>query len=157
MLKIGDIFLAILIRRIYHHEDVRSKWWDGPTWLKEDKEIWPNSIINCDETVVNSEKRITVTSCLVQEMESTRYFQRFSQLRKVIRIIAWIRRWKVYKRNEKPKGQLSIEEENEAEKCLWRMVQRESFTTDNVFKELKAKKDTFGLWAIDYGVLKQSC
>lgn len=135
---------------------VESKWWEGPTWLKEDKEFWPKSTINCDETIVNSEKRITVTSCLVQEMESTRYFHRFSQLRKVIRTIAWIRRWKVYKRHQKPKGRLSTEEENEAERCLWRMVQRESFSkSDNVVKEVKAKRDEFGLWRVETKLLKR--
>lgn len=99
-----------------------------------------------------SEKRKIVVSHLVQtkERESLRFFQRFRNLRKVIRMIAWMKRWKNYKRTQTPKAELSIQEEEEAEKCLWRMIQEESFTeSDKILTKKNARKDESGVWRIE--------
>lgn len=96
-----------------------------------------------------SERRKVVASHLVQEIESTRYLQYFSGLRKVIRMIAWMRRWKNYKRNKKQQGELSPKEEIEAESCLWRMIQKESFgNSDKVLTQLNAEQNEDGLWRV---------
>lgn len=44
-------------------ELVGSKWWGGPDWLKLSEEYWPQSEIDCDETVVMAEKRSCSISC----------------------------------------------------------------------------------------------
>lgn len=101
-----------------------------------------------------SEKKKVVVSHLIQDRESMRYFRRFSNLRKVIRMIAWMKRWKNYKRGQKPLAELSIYEETEAEKCLWRMIQEESFgNSDKVLMQRKAKKDESGLWRVETKLL----
>lgn len=62
-----------------------------------------------------SEKRKIVVSHIVQEVESAKYLRYFSHFRKIVRTIAWMRRWKNYKRNSKKIGELTYEGEQEAE------------------------------------------
>lgn len=83
---------------------LQSRWWEGPIWLRRSEEHWPKSVINCDENVVMGEKKRVVVSHLVQEAESQRYFQYFSQFRKVVRMVAWMRRWRTYKRKQQSEG-----------------------------------------------------
>ncbi|XP_017877686.1 uncharacterized protein LOC108623602, partial [Ceratina calcarata] len=46
------------------HQLLTSKWWEGPDWLKENKEKWPAAqVLSIDETEVNSELK---KSTLVQ-------------------------------------------------------------------------------------------
>lgn len=138
---------------------LESRWWEGPNWLKEEKEFWPKSTINGDEGTIMSERKKVVTSHLIQEQEihSIRYFRRFSNLRKVIRIIAWMKRWRSYKRNQKHRGELTLHEEDEAEKCLWRMVQQESFANSaKMLSQMNAKKDDFGIWRIETKLLHRN-
>lgn len=126
-----------------------SRWWEGPTWLRQAEEFWPKSSINCDEDIVMAEKKRVVVSHSVQELESYKFFQKFSQFRKVVRVIAWMKRWKHYKRNQSSKMELTITEEQEAEICLWKMVQRENFEQGKgIIKQLNAVKDQQGLWRV---------
>jgi len=46
-------------------ELLSSKWWEGPSWLKNSEEDWPTSSQNLDEEEVNKEKRKTVATCVV--------------------------------------------------------------------------------------------
>lgn len=137
---------------------LESRWWEGPEWLKKDKEWWPKSRVCGDEEIIMAEKRRIVISHLVQEIpekNSIRYFKYFSKFRKVIRMIAWMRRWKNYKRDKKPLGELTLHEETEAEECLWRMVQEESFAnSEKMLKQKNAKKDKAGIWRVETKLLQ---
>ncbi len=136
---------------------VESRWWDGPEWLKRSKEFWPKSAVNGDEKIIMSEKKRVVVSHLVQEIDSMRFFRRFSNLRKVIRMVAWIKRWKTYKRNQTTRGELTLSEEDEAEKCLWRMVQKESFTnSEKMLAQMNAKMDDLGIWRVETKLLQRN-
>lgn len=104
-----------------------------------------------------SEKKKVVISHIAQEVESNTYLRYFSNLRKVIRMIAWMRRWKTYKRGEQRRKELSLVEEQEAENCLWRMVQQESFgNSKKLSTQLNAEKDEFGLWRVKTKLLLRS-
>lgn len=130
---------------------LNCRWWEGPDWLRHPEEYWPKSDINCDENIVMSEKKKVVVSHLVQETDSHRYFQYFSRFRRVVRMVAWMRRWITYKRSQHSRGkkELTIEEEKEAEKSIRKMVQNEHFTANKgIIKQLRAVKDDHGLWRV---------
>lgn len=103
---------------------LQGRWWEGPPWIRRSEEYWPKSVINCDEKIVMAEKKRVVVSHLVQEADSQRYLRYFSQFRKVVRMVAWMRRWRTYKRTQQSRGsrELSMLEENEAEMCIRKMI-----------------------------------
>ncbi|GFW91318.1 integrase catalytic domain-containing protein [Trichonephila clavipes] len=54
---------ADLPSRGYHIENLsRSRWWDGPEWLKLPSTDWPQSDINPDLETINTEKGKTIVS-----------------------------------------------------------------------------------------------
>ncbi len=124
-----------------------SRWWEGPDWLKQPEHLWPQSEINCDEAIVMTEKKNIIIANVVQELITPRYFSYFSKLRKVIRMIAWMLRWKNHKKHHQ--SELTLQEEEIAEKCLWRMVQSEVFnSSDKVIQQINAVQDEYGLWRV---------
>lgn len=128
-----------------------TRWWEGPEWLRRPEEYWPTSEINCNEDVVMAEKKRVVVSHLAQVLESQRYFEHFSDFRKVLRTIAWIRRWKNFKRDKDLKvgKEITHEEEEEAEVCLIKMIQAENFESNKgILRQLNAVKDQRGIWRV---------
>uniref|UniRef100_A0A8D8X4P5 Uncharacterized protein n=1 Tax=Cacopsylla melanoneura TaxID=428564 RepID=A0A8D8X4P5_9HEMI len=69
---------------------VKSKWWEGPNWLKEDPENWPQSDVSFDESEINMELKKSVVSAMVSTVQTvdTSYYQYFSSYPKLIRMIA---------------------------------------------------------------------
>lgn len=103
---------------------------------------WPRSEIQCDEDVVLAEKRKVIVSHVAQVVVTPPYFRHFSSLNRVVRMIAWIRRWKGYRRNvkDRPK-ELTQDEVQQAEICLWRMVQSEVFSSSEKLTQMNAFQD----------------
>lgn len=61
----GQLNPADLLSRGCNLEQlVRSRWWEGPSWLKEGEESWPSACWNFDEEEVFAEKVGKTTTCL---------------------------------------------------------------------------------------------
>ncbi|GFY37657.1 hypothetical protein TNIN_299821 [Trichonephila inaurata madagascariensis] len=50
-------------------------WWEGPSWLKNSTEDWPNSELFPDMEGINSEKKTIITAAATQREE--KYYLRF--------------------------------------------------------------------------------
>jgi hypothetical protein len=141
-------------RGCYARQLVASKWWEGPSWLKQEESEWPRSEVTVDLEVIMSEKKKTVAVHLSEKL-SPPWYDKYSSYRKIIRILAWIRRWQNKKVNTVQKaGELEPEEEWEAEVVLLRIIQEEVFSIDNpLIKQMKAFRDEKGLWRIQTRIL----
>ncbi|XP_044757073.1 uncharacterized protein LOC123315444 [Coccinella septempunctata] len=128
---------------------LETKWWFGPTWLKNNSEEWPNNEIFCPEEV-NSEKRNTTQVLISKVNKTTEEFQYFSKYSKVLRMIAWMLRFgfNSKRRNLKKSGEITCDEVSEAEKRLLRMVQEEVFGKDLSSLNLETFQDENKLWRI---------
>lgn len=109
---------------------IQCKWWEGPVWLKCPPEDWPQSETEIDTVEVNKERKKTVVSATVQvaDTHTDWYYKKFSDFKKIVRMIAWILR---FKNNALSKtkciGELTAEEYALAEKKVLLLVQKESF------------------------------
>lgn len=102
---------------------MKSRWWEGPSWLKLREEMWPVTNFQADEVEISKEKQKGITSTLVcseefwphsdisvqtenisQESkkmvvainikkEPPWYCRRFSSYLKTVRTIAWMKRF----------------------------------------------------------------
>ncbi|KAI5755331.1 hypothetical protein M8J77_016036 [Diaphorina citri] len=52
-------------RGCYPKRFVKSRWWEGPTWLKGDPEDWPQVVSEFDEEEINMERKKTVVSSML--------------------------------------------------------------------------------------------
>ncbi|GBM08980.1 hypothetical protein AVEN_57505-1 [Araneus ventricosus] len=60
----GNMNIAdLLYRGCTPQQILNSKWWEGPSWLKNNPESWPVSDIICQPNEVDIEKRNTVNIC----------------------------------------------------------------------------------------------
>lgn len=132
-----------------------SAWWEGPQWLYLPTENWPLPDCEFNEDVIVSEKKksvcLTMTNNYCSEFQW--YWKYFSQYFKLIRMVAWVIR---FIRNCKlsaedqglvKKGNLSIEEINDAEIHVLKLVQKEVFdgVSDKRISSLQPFEDHLGL------------
>ncbi|GFU97738.1 uncharacterized protein TNCV_2532111 [Trichonephila clavipes] len=71
----------------------KSKWWEGPDWLRGPPKDWPIKEIYPDFKIVNAEKRKTVTSATNSETNKFKFFNDVSSFGKIVRIMAYVLRF----------------------------------------------------------------
>ncbi|GBM49848.1 hypothetical protein AVEN_191249-1 [Araneus ventricosus] len=127
---------------------LRSRWWEGPAFLKAPPESWPNCEFIADEASVNSELKEEKVLDLTVETEVREWFEKFSNFSKIIRVLCWVLRFVDNTRKKlKPSSEvLDNLEKKETENVLWRMVQRKGFSDKNdSIKKLLVIKDDEGI------------
>ncbi|CAG7818890.1 unnamed protein product, partial [Allacma fusca] len=100
-----------------------SEWWMGPTWLMKPEREWPGETILPNENEVLSEVRKTVVS--VSSTVTRPWYLPTNKYRRNVRILAWVRRWKMTQCRE---PSLEPEEVEAAEKFMLRLVQQEGIS-----------------------------
>ena len=114
-------------------------WWEGPQWLMEGMDSWPNYVFQNEPSEVKEErKREVVLMTTVEEpilLSQVIDIERFSTLGKLIRVTAYIQRFinnlkKRLAKNEINVGRLSVDEIEKAEmewvKCAQKGLQDNS-------------------------------
>ncbi|GBN28275.1 hypothetical protein AVEN_260534-1 [Araneus ventricosus] len=121
----GNMYISDILS--CRQQMLNSKWWEGPSWLKENPESCPVSDIICQPKEVDIEKRKSkLVNMNLTEDTPPWYAERVSDYDKMIRVFAWILRFvnncKVV--NGKCKdSELSQSEIEYSEKKLFRLVQ----------------------------------
>ncbi|GBL88877.1 hypothetical protein AVEN_158981-1 [Araneus ventricosus] len=106
---------------------ISQRWHDGPSWLKQDKKLWPISEAMVDKEIINSERKKTIVILAVTENNEFDYLTNVSSFVKIVRITAWIRRFIRNCRNSKTLCSikyLEVEEMKETETIIWKMIQK---------------------------------
>ena len=71
-----------------------SKWWEGPSWLKESYEFWPVGDIDCQPKEVDLERKKTkIVNIDLAKDAPLLYVIDVSDFDKMLRIFAWILRF----------------------------------------------------------------
>ncbi|XP_044756949.1 uncharacterized protein LOC123315351 [Coccinella septempunctata] len=128
-----------------------SAWWEGPEWLRYSASYWPTDSFCYDEELVAREKKKFTISCVVNSNTDDWYYKYFSVFHKTVYMLGWIRRFLHNCRypNDKHCGFLSVEEINDAELVIFRLIQHDSFSTLNdAIKSLFPFKDESGVLRI---------
>ncbi|GFU17750.1 DUF5641 domain-containing protein [Nephila pilipes] len=114
----------------------KCKWWQGPAWLQNPKEQWPKSAINIEKKEVEIEKRKSVISANNTELESIslQLARRFS---KMIRVMAWVLRFQPKAKDFRQYTELTNEELLNAQKIIFRIVQKECYSNEETRKNLR--------------------
>ncbi|KAI5727986.1 hypothetical protein M8J77_009660 [Diaphorina citri] len=122
-------------RGCYPKKFVKSRWWEGPTWLKSNPEDWPQVVSEFDEEEINMERKKTVVSSMLNtENHDQSWCKYFSNYTKLVRMVAWMRRFKINAMIKKNTGSLpepqdlTVQEFMSAERVVFRLVQKESPT-----------------------------
>ncbi|GBN00639.1 hypothetical protein AVEN_44586-1, partial [Araneus ventricosus] len=91
----GNMNIADLLSRgCTPQQMLNSKWWEGPSWLKENTESWPVSDIICQPKEVDIEKRKNkLVNMNLTEDTPLWYAERVSDYDKMFRIFTWILRF----------------------------------------------------------------
>lgn len=119
-----------------------SRWWFGPSWLSEKSDKWPSSsITNTDMQVANEECRspTIVAMAAVASSFCDKLFTSYSKFSKLLRAVAYYRRFIVYLQHRKDKKKkddypkslflawLTTEELKAAEKCVCSLHQQQMY------------------------------
>ncbi|UYV75643.1 hypothetical protein LAZ67_13000834 [Cordylochernes scorpioides] len=135
---------------------VSTNWWEGPEWLKGEKESWPNFEPTIDEEEIIKEKRNTLQAHTTLIVEANQWFlDRRSKYSLNIRIMAWVLRFvDNARRIPTEKGNLKVIELERAERKLLKLVQQETFPGKQAPKNgLNTIKSVEGLWCVETKLL----
>nr|CAH7750739.1 unnamed protein product [Callosobruchus chinensis] len=113
----------------------RSPWWEGPKWLCDNPNTWPNSTCIVQEL---PELKVSVNIASTPTVEFP--YNRFSNFNRLRRSVAWILRFKsnvMLPPDARASGSLSNQELLNAMKLIVRIVQKEFF--HNELKQLRLK------------------
>ncbi|GFU26272.1 DUF5641 domain-containing protein, partial [Trichonephila clavipes] len=149
----GNMNIADLLSRgCSPRQILSSRWWEGPSWLKQNSEYWPDGEISCEPQEVNVERKKTKNANVDLANDAPPLLIcNVSDYDKMIRVFAWILRFvnncrKDY--NKCKEHELSIAEIENSEKQLIRLsqtyylpdVESLKFVTfidnDNILREL---------------------
>ncbi|UYV74213.1 hypothetical protein LAZ67_11002500, partial [Cordylochernes scorpioides] len=111
---------------------IQSRWWEGPSWLKLSEEFWPSRYKDLNEKEICAERKKIAVVTTVKSTDHW-YMKYFSSFIKIVRMMAWIRRF-IYnlRSSTKVKGELSVKEIDEAELALLKLVQAECFPSHSI-------------------------
>ncbi|PFX13477.1 hypothetical protein AWC38_SpisGene22432 [Stylophora pistillata] len=107
-------------------------WWKGPFWLQESEKDWHEDLRSkpSDEIVDQERKSKASVSCIVEPKEPFIDFTRFSKYSRLLRTVAWIKRFVTnsrVKEDERIDSILTSSEIQNAERWLISHVQKASF------------------------------
>ncbi|KAL7296595.1 hypothetical protein TKK_0010023 [Trichogramma kaykai] len=108
-------------------------WWHGPTWLLEDPSTWPPE--SSQELQTDAEQRTSTLFSTVNNHDETdwqNWFEKFSSLHKIVRILAYTARFQnnATKGLENRTGYLTAREMAAGQERLWRIIQYIHFRTE---------------------------
>ncbi|XP_023313003.1 uncharacterized protein LOC111693096 [Anoplophora glabripennis] len=113
---------------------LESKWWEGPSWLYQDRADWPSErpIVN-EEEIAGERRKKLVTVLVNTEHSDFWHLSYFSSFTKTVRLIGWVFRYlnNVRYPAKIQRGDLSVNELDAAENFIFKLVQTESFTNIN--------------------------
>ncbi|KAJ8915483.1 hypothetical protein NQ315_003246, partial [Exocentrus adspersus] len=93
---------------------LESRWWEGPSWLRQEKELWPQEEGSYNEEEINKERKKKIETMINRDYQSDFHLDYFAKYNKIIRMMAWIFRVfhnaKKENMNFKNSGPLSVEE-----------------------------------------------
>ncbi|GFS72364.1 pro-Pol polyprotein, partial [Nephila pilipes] len=100
----------------------KCKWWQGPAWLQNPKEQWPKSAVNIDAEL---------------ESISLQLARRFSRFSKMVRVMTWVLRFQPKAKDFRQYTELTNEELLNAQKIIFRVVQKECYSNEETRKNLR--------------------
>ncbi|GFS71934.1 integrase catalytic domain-containing protein [Trichonephila clavipes] len=125
----GNMNIADLLSRgCSPRQMLSSRWWEGPSWFKQNSEYWPDGEISCEPQEVNVERKKTKNANvdLANDAPPPLFICNVPDYDKMIRVFAWILRFvnncrKDY--NKCKEHELSVAEIENSEKQLIRLTQ----------------------------------
>ncbi|GFV82380.1 putative RNA-directed DNA polymerase from transposon X-element [Trichonephila clavipes] len=126
-----------------------SKWWEGPRWLRNNREQWPANEINCEPKDVILEKRKSeLVNVNISEELVPWYAVRFSKYNSIVRLMGWILSFINNSRvhvEERELSELSSDDIENAERVLIRLVQDKMFPNLKSIPIVNVFKDNEGI------------
>ena len=98
---------------------------NGPAWLIQNEAHWPKATAACTNVEDTSKTSQVVTLLSNKPLEIQ--WERFSSWTKLFHTICYILRWR---RRNQNRGVISLDEYHYAEQFTFKLIQKESFTTE---------------------------
>jgi len=127
---------------------VHPRWREGPPWLKGPKHSWPSQEEDSDEEEVSAEKSKSEVKVSLVSMDSELplYRKRSSSYVTNVRICAWVLKFIQNLKDKKRCGEFSSQDVDNAEKVLFKQVQKECFPSSGpAIKGLRVEQDVDGI------------
>ncbi|GFY54490.1 pro-Pol polyprotein [Trichonephila inaurata madagascariensis] len=108
---------------------LKSRWWEGPQWLKLPEEDWPVTASQCNlEEILKERKKSIVLSVNSVNLDKKWYLYKFSKYTQIVRLLPWMLRFveNCQHPDKRVTSHLTVSELDAAEKVLVKIVQQET-------------------------------
>jgi len=106
----------------------RGRWFAGPEFLKLQESEWPQEKKLEAQISDEAKEEIKIeVNMVINFSEQLINLNRFSNYKRLVRTVGWLRRFLTNCQRMKRSGDLKVEEVQEAEKVLWKLSQAYGF------------------------------
>ncbi|XP_055543002.1 uncharacterized protein LOC129728580 [Wyeomyia smithii] len=107
-----------------------SLWWEGPDWLKQEKDQWPQGQENLSEGALEGRRIAAAVVAVNENGFMHEYIARFSSYTRLLRVTAYCLRLKARAMPRENGCFITTAELREAEFAIIRRVQQDAFSED---------------------------
>ena len=105
----------------------KTLWWNGPSWLSQHENEWPQVEFLCLRNCPEENKKIQIITTNVDSEQTFLEITRYSNFSKLIRVVAWVMKFVQILRTETTEKMLSSSNLVEAEKLILTIEQKRWF------------------------------
>ncbi|XP_022182788.1 uncharacterized protein LOC111042467 [Myzus persicae] len=107
-------------------------WWEGPPWINSNEDEWPQNMLEIKITENEIPEKLKSDVVSIVAIDEMSIIEKYSSLSKLLRVVAYIMRWKgrVINKLQFTTRTITLDEFNDSKERIIKIVQKQHFSKE---------------------------